>query len=71
MTIHTTLRRLSLKAIKFLGVYIMAAVVLVCYFEIGHDKGWPKADQMYVRFHGLVASAMPTLSLHAHCTTND
>lgn len=48
---------------KFLVIYIMTAIVLVCYFEIGHDKGWPKADQMYVRFHRLVASAMPTLFL--------
>lgn len=62
MTKHTLLRRLSLKAITFIGCYMMTAALLVCYFEIGHDKGWPKADQMYGRFHGLVVSAIPTFS---------
>lgn len=69
MTKHTLLRRLSLKAITFIGCYMMTAALLVCYFEIGHDKGWPKADQMYGRFHGLVVSAIPTFFL-AHTLHN-
>lgn len=63
MTIYTTLRKLSLKAMKWLGLYTMAVMVFVCYFEFGHDKGWPEADLMYMRFHGLVISVTHTFAL--------
>ena len=63
MTIHTFLYKLSLKTMKWLGLYAMAAIAFVYYFEIGHDKGWPEADLMYMRFHGLVFSVTKTFAL--------
>lgn len=63
MNTHTILRKLSLKAMKLLGAYIMAIAVFVCYFEIGHDRGWPEANLMYMRFHGLVISVTHTFAL--------
>lgn len=63
MYTHTILCKLSLKAMKLLSAYIMAIAVFVCYFEIGHDKGWPEADLMYMRFHGLVISVTNTFAL--------
>ena len=45
-------------ALKFLVFYIMITTISVCYFEFGHDKGWPLADLMYFRFHKFVVAAV-------------
>lgn len=37
------LRKLLLHAMKFLGICLLNYILMSCYIEIGHDKGWPKA----------------------------
>ncbi|WP_337667806.1 hypothetical protein [Prevotella sp.] len=58
MTIHPIIRKLPMMALKFLVFYIMITTISVCYFEFGHDKGWPLADLMYFRFHKFVVAAV-------------
>ena len=45
-------------ALKFLVFYIMITTISVCYFEFGHDKGWPLAALIYFRVHRFVGAAV-------------
>lgn len=42
------LRKLLLHAMKFLGLCLLNYILMSCYIEIGHDKGWPKAACLHV-----------------------
>ena len=57
------LRKLLLHAMKFLGLCLLNYILMSCYIEIGHDKGWPKAAYMYSHFHKIV---VPISSLLTH-----
>ena len=48
------LRKLLLHAMQFLGLCLLNYILMSCYIEIGHEKGWPKAAYMYSHFHKFV-----------------
>lgn len=39
---------------KFLGLCLLSYILMSCYIEIGHEKGWPKSAYMYSHFHKFV-----------------
>ena len=70
MTIKPILRKILIKVIKFLCLFIMTAITNVCYFEIGHDKGWPRADIMSSRYHKTVAGIIAHIPSPANTIVN-
>ena len=70
MTIKPILRKILIKVIKFLCLFIMTAITSVCYFEIGHDKGWPRADIMYSHYHKTVAGIIAHIPSPANTIVN-
>lgn len=56
------LRKLFLHAMKFLGLCLLNYILMSCYIEIGHDKGWPKAAYMYSHFHKFVVPISSVLT---------
>ena len=70
MTIKPMLRKILTKVIKFLCLFIMTAITSVCYFEIGHDKGWPRADIMYSHYHKTVAGIIAHIPSPANTIAN-
>lgn len=56
------LRKLLLHAMKFLGLCLLNYILMSCYIEIGHDKGWPKAAYMYSHFHKFVVPISSVLT---------
>lgn len=56
------LRKLLLHAMKFLGICLLNYILMSCYIEIGHDKGWPKAAYMYSHFHNFVVPISSVLT---------
>ena len=47
---------------KFLGLCLLNYILMSCYIEIGHDKGWPKAAYMYSHFHKFVVPISSVLT---------
>ena len=41
MKMSSLLRKLLLHAMQFLGLCLLSYILMSCYIEIGHDKGWP------------------------------
>ena len=39
---------------KFLSLCLLSYILMSCYIEIGHEKGWPKSAYMYSHFHKFV-----------------
>ena len=70
MTIKPILRKILTKVIKLFCLFIMTATTNVCYFEIGHDKGWPRADIMYSRYHKTVAGIIAHIPSPAETIVN-
>ena len=70
MTIKPILRKILIIVIKLLCLFIMTAITNVCYFEIGHDKGWPRADIMYSRYHKTVAGIIAHIPSPAETIVN-
>ena len=70
MTIKPILRKILTKVIKFLCLFIMTAITSVCYFEIGHDKGWPRAEIMYSHYHKTVAGIIAYIPSPAKTIAN-
>ena len=70
MTIKPILRKILTKVIKLFCLFIMTATTNVCYFEIGHDKGWPRADIMYSHYHKTVAGIIAHIPSPAETIVN-
>ena len=70
MTIKPILRKILTKVIKLFCLFIMTAITSVCYFEIGHDKGWPRADIMYSHYHKTVAGIIAHIPSPANTIVN-
>ena len=70
MTIKPMLRKILTKVIKLFCLFIMTAITNVCYFEIGHDKGWPRADIMYSHYHKTVAGIIAHIPSPANTIVN-
>ena len=64
------LRKILTKVIKLFCLFIMTAITSVCYFEIGHDKGWPRADIMYSHYHKTVAGIIAHIPSPAKTIVN-
>ena len=47
---------------QFLGLCLLSYILMSCYIEIGHDKGWPKAAYMYSHFHKFVVPISSVLT---------